>query len=380
MAATTLSVIGLVSSLFAAINIPTASFLPAAHSSKTRVRVYAGLSSDGLKTTSGNIPGVAIWASSGKFIGKVMGVYNYVIDDGKYYEHEIKGPKLSTEYVSISAFGKDALCVAAVSVTSPTGQQGAWLGDVGMKCGAPWYPSNLVIPGSSPELRPACVWIDQDGAADGHPNKGITLHLPSFSGVKDGLAQEYNNDTATMCKSLPRFSMWTSRSVHMTLPIFSPAIEFNEDGSDKDLPFVLSPSMMESETTAPQDPTGTKLGVADGASAMLAGPITQVGPSARKIKRGIAQPLHDQLIVSNVTSHSARQLCESQTSAGPDFVSLVEGLFCDMVEKTLWPVCASGQSQGSCFDLNEKTIRHLTPELRLRELGRSTYRNVQTWS
>lgn len=383
-------VIGLVAGVFQNINTPT-SWMAPQDSSKTIFRVYAGLSIEPGKSTSGNVPGVAAWDAHGAFVGKAMGVYNYVVEEGKSWDVVIKGKKSSAEYVSVSAFGKDSLCVAAVGVTSPTGSHAGWFGDVGMKCGAPWYPSNFVVPGSDPEARPACVWISQ-AVSSGQPNKGITIHLPSFTGA--GLASEYNDNIDAMCKSLPRFSMWTSRSVHMTLPVFRNKLESNEDGSDKDIDAILNPEMMQSETTAPNDPTGKALGVADGASALQPGPVVEMAPSRRRRRNtrrqaSSFQPLPDQLVVSNVTCHSAKEVCGSATSAGPDFVSVAEGLFCDMEEKVIWPLCSEVTNE-SCFDLNERAMRWVghadgdaaKPELRARgeQSQDKFYRDVQSWS
>lgn len=379
-----IGVIGMVSGVLQNIMTPLTWMAPQ-HPSHTRVRVYAGLSGGGTESTSGNIPGVALWNSNGGFIGKAMGVYNYVIDEGKFYDLEVKGKKQSAAYLSVSAFGKDSLCVAAVGVTSPTGFHAGWFGDVGMQCGAPWYPSNLVIPGSNPEARPACVWIVQ-GGVNNHPYTSMTMHLPSFTG--DGLAQEYNTNVDTMCRSVPRFSMWKKRSVHMTLPVYQGGIQFNDDGSDKDIDAILKPTMMSSETTAPNDPTGTKLGVAADPSAEDPGPVTQLSPGKRRVKRAVLQPLDDQLIISNITSHSAKELCESHTSAGPDFVSTIERLFCDMAEKVLWPLC-SEDSSYACFDLDAKKLRWggvdathgVKSELRVRseDVSEKSYRSVQNW-
>lgn len=389
-----IGIIGLVSGAFQSINTPE-SWMAPLHASSTQVRVYAGMSGNKSESTSGNIPGVALWDAAGVFIGKAMGIYNYVIDDSKFHDLEVKGKKASADYLSVSAFGTDGLCVAAVAVTSPTGYKAGWFGDVGMKCGAPWYPSNLVIPGSDPEARPACVWIDQDGS-NNHPYAGLTIHLPSFTGA--GLAQEYNDDIDTLCRSLPRFSMWTTRSVHMTLPVYyADRLEFNEDGSDKNISAILDPQMMQSETTAPNDPTGTALGVADGPSALDLARVAQLAPSRRRARRqsqiSQPQPLRDQLVVSDVSSHSARELCESRTSAGPDFVSVSEGLFCDMAGKVLWPLC-SEEVTAACFDLGERGVRvagrghdldsegHLELRVRSEDEGSwlRSYRDVQHWS
>lgn len=373
-------VIGLVAGLFQNIATTPESWMAPQDGSKTIIRVYAGFSSRPGESTSGNIPGVAAWDVNGGFIGKAMGVYNYVIPNGKYNDNIVKGRHEPAEYVSVSAFGSDGLCIAAVGVTSPTGYRAGWFGDVGMKCGAPWYPSSLVIPGTNPEARPACVWIDQN-ADSGHLNHGMTIHMPDFTG--DGLAQEYNNNTDAMCKSLPRFSMWTTRTPHMTLPVFHPPLEYNADGSDKDIELVLDPQMMQSETTSPQDPTGTALGVGAGASALEPGPIVIPSPTRRRARRQeqvqMYQPLADQLVVSDIASHSAKEVCESDTSAGPDFVSTVEELFCDMSEKTLWPTCGQDIKEA-CFDLESREMRRGAGELVKRGEETKTYQEVHNWS
>lgn len=79
----------------------------------------------------------------------------------------------------------------------------------------------------------------------------------------------------------------------------------------------------------------------------------------RKQRRQVNQAYQNQLVVSNIDSHSAQELCESDTSSGPDFVSTSEGLFCDMSEKQLWPLC-SGVVTASCFDTTTNTIRGTT--------------------
>ncbi|KAL9031602.1 MAG: hypothetical protein Q9180_006792 [Flavoplaca navasiana] len=43
------------------------------------------------------------------------------------------------------------------------------------------------------------------------------------------------------------------------------------------------------------------------------------------------------VVISTSPRHSAKELCESPTSRGDDFVSSTENLFCDMELKKLWP-------------------------------------------
>jgi len=54
-------------------------------------------------------------------------------------------------------------------------------------------------------------------------------------------------------------------------------------------------------------------------------------------------------------SLSGVALCESATSFGSDFVSVTEGVFCDMTGKTLYPLCAEAGATD-CFDQDAKPL------------------------
>ena len=62
------------------------------------------------------------------------------------------------------------------------------------------------------------------------------------------------------------------------------------------------------------------------------------------------------VVISDIDSHSAKELCENHTSVGPDFVSTKEGLYCDMCAHELWHVCSASVSKG-CFDMTSRTMR-----------------------
>lgn len=52
----------------------------------------------------------------------------------------------------------------------------------------------------------------------------------------------------------------------------------------------------------------------------------------------------------------ALRLCDSDTSRGQSVVSTAEGLFCDMTEHVLYPICQSGMID-SCFDVETDDLR-----------------------
>lgn len=91
------------------------------------------------------------------------------------------------------------------------------------------------------------------------------------------------------------------------------------------------------------------------------------------------------LVVSNMTSHSAQNLCGSQSSFGPDFVAMLERLFCDMGEKKLYELCSTNKTT-CCFDVKASELRSCFEEIRGNTTARrrsaapaKTYSDVQRW-
>jgi hypothetical protein len=64
----------------------------------------------------------------------------------------------------------------------------------------------------------------------------------------------------------------------------------------------------------------------------------------------------DRLAISHISEHSATEVCEHENSWGPDFVSVIEGLYCDMCERILWDLCKGPESMY-CFDLVARELR-----------------------
>ena len=83
--------------------------------------------------------------------------------------------------------------------------------------------------------------------------------------------------------------------------------------------------------------------------------------------------LRSKLVSSAHEKHSARALCESETSHGPDFLSRSEGLFCDMGSKRVWPVCGTGEVEVGCYDLGNHSL-----VAKGEEEGRG-YAHVEEW-
>ena len=82
----------------------------------------------------------------------------------------------------------------------------------------------------------------------------------------------------------------------------------------------------------------------------------------------------ERLIIGSSHHHSAMELCESPTSRGSDFVSMAEGMFCDMETKTLYSLCR-GNVNTECFDAGSHELK----SRRRDEAVRRRYQRVSRW-
>lgn len=98
-------------------------------------------------------------------------------------------------------------------------------------------------------------------------------------------------------------------------------------------------------------------------------------PTLRRKRSAVAQPRRRQfslIVASHQDHHKATELCESDRSRGPSFISFSEQRFCDMESKIHYPFCGDGQDH-ECFD--GKTLSVIS-------MKRSTakpYSGVVTW-
>lgn len=64
----------------------------------------------------------------------------------------------------------------------------------------------------------------------------------------------------------------------------------------------------------------------------------------------------NRLVISNHPGHNATELCSSITSRGPDFVSVAEGMYCNMETRELVPIC-SDHIDDDCFHVENKAVK-----------------------
>lgn len=79
--------------------------------------------------------------------------------------------------------------------------------------------------------------------------------------------------------------------------------------------------------------------------------IRRSSSSIPRRRSGLAGFPH--LIASKHDRHSARELCGSPHSHGPDFFSRSEGVFCDMESKTPWTLCRSVGHNNATVDVGK---------------------------
>lgn len=230
-------------------------------------------------------------------------------------EHENQG------VYSLFSANNDAICVAWVTTTwsdDRGGNKYAVSGDYGEACGGTWFESHM-YPNSNEEYQPKCFWIDKDGDA---PKTGFQVRWPAFS--KDE-QDDSDTDPARMCNDI------------------------NFGLREEDDPSTINYYVKKKRDL----------------------PVR---------RRSNARPewTKSELVISDSKHHSAKRLCESDTSMGPDFAHTGENLFCDMEAKVLYAFCTDGKTD--CFDLESQSIS--TAEvgtMSLTTTRQSSYSRVRDW-
>lgn len=102
-------------------------------------------------------------------------------------------------------------------------------------------------------------------------------------------------------------------------------------------------------------------------------------PKKPKRRRSTRWPRADRIVRSTKKEHSARELCNSESSHGPDMVSYEEGTFCDMDSRQVYELCTNEESVD-CFDAEEQVIRASEAGIQKRgEPVQKSYSQVYDW-
>ena len=314
-------------------------------------------SSDPSNDLGGNVPHIAVWDQSGNRIGqhspssrdkmKSNSINSYTIQNSQSNDPD----QVQPEYVMLSMNDDNAICLAYVLATGNSAQW-TWFGDLGYRCGADWYNSDYIVGDGT--YSPKCVWLDYNHS-DNLRFNGLSLHMPDFAGDEQGKVTEYQTNQDTLCKSDPRMKFWPQILPDDIVPFHK--FQYNDDGSDVDPASVINLP-------------GSK--------------IRRDPKKPRANKRTTSNPSPGHLVVSGHQDHSAKDLCESETSHGPDFVSTVEGFYCDMDTKDAWPLC-DAEFTTACFDLTSRSLRGGISNVHIRDSSSGgsvpfkPYSTFETW-
>lgn len=215
------------------------------------------------------------------------------------------------------------------------------------------------------------MWIDKpDSGSSGFP-QGIGFHVPDFA-VNQQRAYDYQTDVRSMCGSKPRLWFYDSLDELQCIRIFKPPIQYNpEDGTDPDdkTPIYVDGEYgcQPGDGTEPdpqqlmqlQQWSGGRFsrptyGVHNKRDLDASG-VTKSGKNMKK-KRSSDFCDDGRIVVSDWHGHSARELCESSTSAGPDFYHTGEQLYCNMCTHTLYEIC-SATLTTNCWNRDTQKIQ-----------------------
>ncbi|KFA65012.1 hypothetical protein S40285_05639 [Stachybotrys chlorohalonatus IBT 40285] len=300
------------------------------------VRIGVALDkSGGTSNAGGDLPRVRLWNAGGEFLGRNIDPGD--IRDGEsrditVYHSGNNGQQ--APYMLLSA-SDNAICIAYTTITWPDGGHYAWLGDWGDLCDKSWYHSNLYVPGTN--HTPACTWIDRNRDK---PHTGFQLHFPDFAGEKWEDEEAQRNH---LCSGIP-FGVHTEPNPE-SINIWSRKRDSNEE-------------------THGAIPEKDRLQIRQGRGSLR--------KRSRNMRRNTE--FHN-VVIDGSTRRTATHLCESEGSEGPDYANTIEGLFCRMSDKTLWPIC-SETIHDNCFNTDPAIQQLIINGLTTRD---SPYSAVSYW-
>ncbi|KAL2870153.1 uncharacterized protein BJX67DRAFT_370502 [Aspergillus lucknowensis] len=295
--------------------------------STVKVAVALDGEAGGTSNAGGDLPDVRVWNEFGDFLAITSDPGT--LSDGTVgtveVDHEQQGS------YSLFSANDDAICIAWVTTTwseAAGGNKFAVSGDYGAECGANWYESHMWT-NTDQSYQPRCFWIDANGD---QPQTGFQVHWPAYSSTA---FDEGNTDPTKFCNDID-FGLRT-------------------EGDPSTINFWTSAKSKSKARRSEKNERRVR---------------------ARRSGQRVSWAA-EQLVISDSVHHSARRLCDSETSMGPDFAHTGERRFCDMGAKVLYPFCGGGwNSTSSCFDLNAQRL--IGNGLESRDSA-SPYTTVRDW-
>lgn len=283
---------------------------------------------DALHEVGGDIPLIRIWNDNLQYLGRNKRFHHRKVESGDLAEFTVdktsegfynQGIDKQPTYMQLTA-GNDAICIAFLTLVRPDKSECSWSGDWGKECGFDWYESNVVFGENG--YMPACTWMD------GNDNNDIWL-----------------------------------RNLQIRMESFGnpPSSPVPSAGPYCDAPY----------HAWSHDPFSSI--VLNATHPMIGGKRKGLGGSKHRRRHERTLGFDDQLVVSSHATHSAKGLCASDRSKGPDSVSLEEQVYCDMAAKIEWPLCNS-TVPVNCYDVESHSLKRPGSKLAKRR-----YREITHW-
>ncbi|KAM7217513.1 hypothetical protein V8F06_007144 [Rhypophila decipiens] len=260
------------------------------------VRICAGLNHNGNEYGSIPMTGADGGISRVKVYNEneqlIGNIGGAYIGTGQYRDFQISQPNnQQATWMSMAGDG-NPICVSYATTQWVDGSKYGWSGDWGRACNWEWHYGNVYV-GS------------MEGGAANYKPRCAWMSTNHDTGFQVGM---YKIHWPSFVRSKPH-----GNTVYGYCP----------------------------KSGAYRDPFKVRRGAVDGNGTEI------IIPSRRN-------QTDDRLIVSSDPAQSARELCESPSSWGPDFVSLTERLYCNMATSELIPLCGSGEDSSGdrCFRLD----------------------------
>ncbi|KAF1976715.1 hypothetical protein BU23DRAFT_565404 [Bimuria novae-zelandiae CBS 107.79] len=237
--------------------------------------------------------------------GDVLGVGSSVhrIGDGAFIDFKSPSSDGSQPVTTEFRGTFDNICIATLTTTWPDDSKFGWTGDWASICGLPFYYSGIIMPNGK---SPWCMWLTNNSPfPNGDPRTppgAIKITWHDFLS-KDGTFPS-REDAKKLCGN--SLKAYTGSFEEISLPTPYEVMEWN-GGKDFDV-----------------DKRGAS---------------SHMGRSDNR------------LVISSRSDQNATALCEKSHSYGPDFISLEEGIYCNMETRETLPLCSSSIT-GDCFDVD----------------------------
>ncbi|KFZ03596.1 hypothetical protein V502_10809 [Pseudogymnoascus sp. VKM F-4520 (FW-2644)] len=282
-----------------------------------KIRVKAGNPGDNNPGLDGNIEAAYAWEINNNYLGQSDGAH---IEVGGTADLTIDSfsPGSRADFTGVSVTD-NALCISWITVAQYDGTTGgAWTGDIGYNCGQNWFMQTESAGYIDADANPKVDYIPRCTWLDADHTGDVPSAALKFRTVAYGKDVQGTIDNNKGCDA----TLWGSSNA----PINS-------------------------------------------------------APSRKRSFRPRQAWMEGVLVVSpTIESHKAADLCNSNTSWGPDFVGS-DGKFCDMDTHTLVPLCSTEDVDG-CVNIdttaNAVTRRSVGPK-RAVDHPHKKYTKINQW-